>query len=119
MVVTVPLFTWIVSAVTVRLASDRAGVSVTVSLFASPLMVSEALNAVSTLVMFTMSSPVPALIVSELLGLANVRLSPSVLSIVIAAPVASTIAIVSVPPLKVRIRSLIVVPVVTIGSRPV
>ena len=65
------------------------------------------------------SSPVPALIVSELLGLLKVTLSPTVLSIFIAAPAASVSVMVSAPPLNVKTKSLIVAPVVTIGSRPV
>ena len=66
----------------------------------------------------TTSLPVPALIVSEPVGLANVTLSLSVLLIVMFAPAASVRVIVSAPPVNVKIASAIV-PVTVIGSSPI
>ena len=64
-----------------------------------------------------MSSPVPALIVSDLPGLANVTDSPSVLlSIVRFEPPASVSPITSLPPPSVNTKSLIVLPVNVIAG---
>ena len=60
----------------------------------------------STLVIVTVSAPVPALIVSEFVGFANVIDSLSVLAIVMFAPAASTSVIVSAPPVNVKTRSV-------------
>ena len=70
--------------------------------------------------MLTMSIPVPALIVRLAVGLVNVTDSPAVESIVISPSLAvpSVSAIVSSPPLKVKMR-LLAPRLSVIGSRPV
>ena len=73
---------------------------------ASPWIISEAPNAASTLAIVIVSLPVPALIISEPVGFAKVTDSPSVESIVMAAPAASVSVIVSQPPLNVNTRSI-------------
>ena len=107
-----------VSVFVVSALSDESEVSVRLSFAASPKIESAPVKPESIEVMVMVSSPLPALMVMEFVGFANVTLSASDESIVIVAPVASTSEMLSVPPVKSNTRS-VAARLSVMGSRPV
>ncbi len=101
----------------VELGRTSLTVSLKVLFEVVPFSVTAAANASSTLLRFRVSPPL-RLTVSEPVGLANVTLSPSVESIVVATPAALVSSTVSAPPVKVKTRSVTLKLSMT-GSSPV
>ena len=125
--VAISAVTWIVSAVTVRLPvlpgvaspSERFEFKLMVSKPVSPLMTIAATKPLPLPLMLTVSSPVPALMVRDVVGWANVTDSLAVELIVDWPGVPESVTvIVSAPPRNVN-RRLREVMVSRIGSRPV